>query len=273
MVWTSRWTQAAVAAVIASAIGVAATRFGIEAAGQKPLSAGASANAAAGDLGTRIDRLEAGVRAQEGVRAVKRLQHTYGHYLDAGLWGDLAELFTDDVVAQFQGTTVRGKTDLRKYFMSEAGRTAPGLAAGQLNAHLILQPIITMSADGRSAKGAWHEVAMLGQFGKSASWRGGVYENEYTLDRGVWKISKLQYFLQYSGTYDEYGHKAPPRWGIPYHFEAAHVGVTIPAAALQAASTVPAAASPGARLRQLRTRIDTFHHETSVQNQQHAYGY
>lgn len=273
MVCTSRWARTAVAAVFAGAVCVAATRSGVEAAGQNSPSAGALAKAAPGDLRTQIDRLEAGVRAQEGVRAVKRLQHTYGHYLDAGLWGDLAELFTDDVVAQFQGVTVRGKADLRKHFMSEAGRTAPGLAAGQLNAHLILQPIVTMGADGRSAKGAWHEVAMLGQFGKSASWRGGVYENEYTLDKGAWKISKLQYFLQYSGTYDEYGHKAPPKWGIPYHFEAAHVGVTIPASAIQTASTLPASTSPGSRLEQLRARVERLNDETSVQNLQHSYGY
>ena len=54
---------------------------------------------------------------------------------------------------------------------------------------------------------------MLGEFGKSASWRGGVYENEYALDKGVWKISKVQYYLQYSGAYEEYGHKAPAEVG------------------------------------------------------------
>jgi len=43
-----------------------------------------------------LDRLEAGVRAEEAVRAVKRLQYTYGHYLDSGLWADLSDLFTDD---------------------------------------------------------------------------------------------------------------------------------------------------------------------------------
>ena len=273
MVCTSRWTRAAAAAVFAGAVCVAGARFGVEAAGQNPPSAGASAKAEAGDLGSRIDRLEAGVRAQEGVRAVKRLQHTYGHYLDSGLWADLADLFTDDVVAQFQGTMVRGKADLRRHFMSEAGRTSLGLGAGQLNAHLILQPIVTVGADGKSAKGAWHEVAMLGQFGTSASWRGGVYENEYTLDKGVWKISRLQYFLQYAGTYDEYGHKAPPKWGIPYHFEAAHVGVTIPASAMQAASVVPSGTSPGSRLEQLHARVERLNDETSVQNLQHSYGY
>ena len=81
-------------------------------------------------------------------------------------------------------------------------------------------------------------MAMLGKFGSSASWRGGIYENEYVLEKGVWKISKLRYYEQYSGSYDEWGHKAPPRWDIPYHFESVHVGVTIPARALQSLAPV-----------------------------------
>src|SRR5688572_7145865 len=263
MARTSRWTWVAFAAALAGALCVAPAPAGVQAAGQN----------AAGDVRARIDRLEAGMRAQEGVRAVKRLQHSYGHYLDAGLWSDAADLFTDDAVGQFQGTTVRGKDNLRRHFMTEAGRTVPGLAPGQLNAHLILQPIVTMGADGKTAKATWHELAMLGQFEKSASWRGGVYENEYALDKGVWKISKLQYYLQYSGAYEEYGHKAPPKWGIPYHFEAAHVGVTIPQSAWQAPSAAPAAASPASRLGQLRLRGERLNDETSVQNLQHSYGY
>ena len=263
MARTSRWARTVFAVALAGAMCVAPMPFGVQAAGQKSTA----------DSRTRLDRLEAGVRAQEGVRAVKRLQHTYGHYLDSGLWSDAADLFTDDAVGQFESTTIRGKAELRRHFMSEAGRTAAGLAPGQLNAHLILQPIVTLGADGKTAKGAWHEVAMLGQFGKSASWRGGVYENEYTLDKGVWKISKLQFYPQYKGAYEEYGHKAPPKWGIPYHFEAAHVGVTIPQSALLVASTAPADANPASRVAQLGLRIERLNDETSVQNLQHSYGY
>ena len=125
-----------------------------------------------------LEQLEAGVDAAEAVRAVKRLQHTYGHYLEAGMWDDLADLFTDDATGQFGTETVSGKAQLRAHFMQQANRTSLGLEKGQLNAHLILQPIITVSADGKSVKGAWHEAAMLGTYGSSATWRGGIYENE-----------------------------------------------------------------------------------------------
>jgi hypothetical protein len=214
-----------------------------------------------------LDRLDAGVRAEEAIRAVKRLQYSYGHYLDSGLWADVGDLFTDDATASFQTVTVKGKSAISKHFSDEAGRKSAGLAQGQLYLHLLLQPIITLSADGKSAKGTWHQVAMFGQYGKSASWAGGIYENEYALDQGVWKISAIHFYPQYAGTYEEYGHKAPTRWEIPYHFEAKHVGVTIPDAAWQ----VPA--SGAANAGQLAQRVQKLSDELAVQNLQHSLGY
>src|SRR6187397_2439764 len=106
--------------------------------------------------------------------------------LDAGLWADVGDLFTDDAVATFQSGTVKGKSAISQHFRDEAGRKAAGLAQGQLYLHLLLQPIITFGADGKTARGTWHQVAMFGQYGKSASWAGGIYENEYVLDKGTW---------------------------------------------------------------------------------------
>jgi|WetSurMetagenome_2_1015567.scaffolds.fasta_scaffold42846_2 hypothetical protein len=219
----------------------------------------------------RIDRLEAGVRAEEGIRAIKRLQYTYGYYLSSNLWTDLADLFADNAVGQFPTGAVTGKANILKHFMEQVGRTSPGLASGQLNLHLILQPIVTLDAGGKAAKGTWHEMALLGNFGISASWLGGVYENEYTLENGGWKISRLRYFQQYSGAYDEFCHKAPPQWNVPYHFEAAHVGVTIPREALQ--SPAPSKGSAAVRLARLVQRVQRLNAETEVQNLQHSYGY
>ena len=221
----------------------------------------------------RLARLEAGVQAEEAIRAVKRLQHSYGHYLEFGLWSDAADLFTENAIGQFQSVTVKGKLNLRKYFMDQAGRPAPGVAQGQLNSHLMLQPIITLGPDGKTAKGAWHEMALLGNYGTSASWRGGVYENEYILQSGVWKISRLRFFQQYSGAYDDWGHKAPAKWDIPYHFEAAHVGVTIPPGALEALAAAASKKTGSAPLTQLSKRVRALTDETQVQNLQHSYGY
>ena len=221
----------------------------------------------------RLASLEAGIQAEEAIRAVKRLQHTFGHYLEFGLWSDAADLFTENAIGQFQTVTVKGKLNLRKYFMDQAGRTVPGIAKGQLNSHLMLQPIITLGPHSKTATGAWHEMELLGNYGTSASWRGGVYENEYVLQSGVWKISRLRFFQQYSGAYDDWGHKAPPKWDIPYHFEAVHVGVTIPQGALKTLTAAASKKNGPAPLTQLSKHVRALADETQVQNLQHSYGY
>ena len=221
----------------------------------------------------RIERLDIGVQAEEAIRAVKRLQYTYGYYLESGLWNDLADLFAGDAVGRFQTATIRGKENLRNHFMAQAERKSLGLSEGQLRVYLTMQPIVSLGPNGKTAKATWHEMAMRGKFGESASWQGGVYENEYVLENGVWKISHLSYFEQYQGAYDAWGHQAPPKWNIPYHFEAAHVGVTIPPAALQASSTASGLLENDVRLARIGQRVQRLNDETQVRNLQHSYGY
>ncbi|HYP81202.1 MAG TPA: nuclear transport factor 2 family protein, partial [Steroidobacteraceae bacterium] len=233
-----------------------------------PPMAGAADATAAG-----LAQLEASTRGAEAVRAVKRLQHAYTHYLNDGLWNDAADLFADGAPAQFGADTVKGRDGIRQFLMQQAGRKQNGLAAGQLHTHLIMQPIITLGPDGHTAKGTWHEVSMLGQYGKSARWAGGVYENDYRLDNGVWKIAGLHYYPQYAGDFDDFGHKAPAKWNIPYHFEAKHVGLSVPPAAIEALARESATRPVESWYGELDHRAGILRDEVEVQNLQHAYGY
>ena len=52
-------------------------------------------------LQQRVDRLEALTQRVEGVSAIKRLQHAYGHYSELGLWHDFADLFADTGVGHY----------------------------------------------------------------------------------------------------------------------------------------------------------------------------
>jgi hypothetical protein len=63
-----------------------------------------------------------------------------------------------------------------------------------------MQPVVTLAADGQSAKGRWHIMAMLGGYGTSASWAGGVYENQYIRENGVWKFKEVRYHLAVLGS-------------------------------------------------------------------------
>ncbi|HXC59114.1 MAG TPA: nuclear transport factor 2 family protein [Steroidobacteraceae bacterium] len=227
----------------------------------------------AAESAPQLARLEGSLAAAEGVRAVKRLQNAYAHYQDQGQWADVADLCTDDVTIEFGTTKLKGKAGLQHYLMQKAGRTQAGLAAGQLNTHFVLQPIVNLGADGRTAKGAWHEISLFGRYQKSADWNGGIYENEYVLDKDVWKISHIHFIEQYNGTYDDYGHKAPPKWNIPYHFEALHLGITVPESAAAALAARAAAAPDAQRYADLDRRAMALNDETEVLNLQHAFGY
>ena len=158
-------------------------------------AAGRGGGAAA--INAEIDRLSAEVDSLEGARAVKKLQRAFGYYVDRGLWDEAADLFADDATLEMGADGVYvGKTRIREYLQRQGGGQ-PGLVFGQLNEHLQLQPEVDVSPDGLSAKGRWRDMAMLGHFGKDASWGDGIEENAYVNEGGVWKIKALHLYVNF----------------------------------------------------------------------------
>lgn len=224
----------------------------------------------------RIEQLAVGADNVEGIRAVKRLQHAYAQYLEQGRWNDVADLFADSGVAQSGATTIAGRAKLKDYFLKEVGRGQQGLATGRLNLRMALSPVINLSEDGAHAKGRWHEVAMLGEFGKSATWEGGLYENEYVRENGVWKIATLHFYPQYAGSYEAgWRSVSETPFLVPYHYDAQGAGTPIPVAARKVAKPAPAQTLPvlAARLSVVEKRLQQLDDASDVQNLQHAYGF
>src|SRR6266550_742994 len=52
-------------------------------------------------LKARLELLETAVTYGEDIAALKKLQRAYSFYVDKGLWEDVADLFTDDAVANY----------------------------------------------------------------------------------------------------------------------------------------------------------------------------
>ena len=243
-------------------------------------AAGALAQGADADLSAlqqRVDRLEAMTERVEGVSAIKRLQHAYGHYSELGLWHDFADLFADSGIGHYtQGALDR--EGIRALFVKEVGQGRLGLADGRIYPHISMQPVVTLAADGQSGKGRWHIMAMLGGYERSASWAGGVYENEYVRENGVWKFKDVRYLPQYSGRYEDPGWTAT-REPTPFHFDAARVGKPILDFEVEAAfrrpeaSTPPTVAALAARMAALTARAQRLGDEIEVTNLQHQYGY
>ena len=136
-----------------------------------------------------------------------------------------------------------------------------------------MQPVVTLAADGQSGKGRWHIMAMLGGYGRSASWAGGVYENEYVRENGVWKFKDVRYLPQYSGRYEDSGWTAT-REPTPFHFDASRVGKPILDVPEPGRATTPSTlATLARRLADLAARAERLGDEIEVTNLQHAYGY
>ena len=130
------------------------------------LAAGAAVatNAAAqsGDaLGARLDALEAQVVAAEDVAAIKRLQRQYGYYVDKGMWEDIADLYTDDAVANYPAGTYIGRDSIRKHLYMNVGGGQVGengLPDNRIYNHLNIQPVVHLEPGGQTAKCRWRRT-------------------------------------------------------------------------------------------------------------------
>jgi hypothetical protein len=224
-------------------------------------------------LQNRVARLESGVQRVEAIRAIKRLQYAYGHYAEFGLWHDLADLFADNGVGHYPAGKL-GKEAIRKLFLQDVGKGKLGLSEGQFYPHIMLQPVVTLASNGKAAKGRWRVLAMLGSYGGAAIWAGGIYENQYILENGIWKINDLHYYSRYTGRYDQSGWTADKE-AIPLPCNPADTGNSILEISSQSA---PGDASPtllnlGKRIADLTRRAQMLNDEAEVENLQHIYGY
>lgn len=174
----------------------------------------APVRAAAPSVDEEIDALTVRVEKLEAVRAIKKLQRAFGYYLDRGLWDEAADLFDDDGTIEIGLDGVyAGKARIRNYLM-RLGGGQPGLVYGQLNEWLQLQPVIDIATDGRSAKGRWRDLGMLGHYKKDAEWRDGVYENVYVKDGDVWKIRSVHLYINFVAPYEKGWARLGPGEGL-----------------------------------------------------------
>ena len=165
-----------------------------------PLQQFIRSNDAIGRLEALADGHAAKLARVRSLRAVENLQSMYGYYLDKGQWEQAASLFTADGTWEFgQWGIYRGPESIARG-MTLMG--PQGLEQGQLNNYPMLQAVIHVSDDNSHAWGRFRSDVMLARNGQGR-WGGGVYENEYVNDNGIWKISKQHYWVTFWGDYDK----------------------------------------------------------------------
>ena len=214
----------------------------------------------------RIDELARDVSREESLRAVKNVQRSYAQYAQFGLWGAMADEFATNGKIVWGDRTIEGKPAIAAWL---ASHSAPaGTVPGATNTELIDDPLVNLSVDGKSAQGRWRGLALRGD-GKGKAWmEGGLYENDYVMEGGRWKIATLHYYPQYEGSYatgwSNVGEKDMPI--VPYHFTVDETGIPIP-------KPEGAAPASGASAQALSDRVGALNDEDDVRNLQNAYGY
>ena len=159
------------------------------------------------DLLRRVEALEIRARAAEDYIAICNLQAAYGYYVDKTLYDEAANLFARNARLEIAGRGLFvGQERVRKYL-----HALPKLEFGCVFNHMQLQPVISIAADGHSARGRWRNFIQIGSLGREARWGEGTYENEYVREDGIWKIDYLHFYTTYYVEFDKGWHHG----GVP----------------------------------------------------------
>jgi hypothetical protein len=134
------------------------------------------------------------VRMLQDTEEIKKLQRAYGYYLEHDMFNEIADLFTDDGKMVWVGIgSFFGKEKIRKQWSLLPGQGTPKV----LHHAMQISPIVTVSPDGKTAKGRWYAfgigVLPLDEKRLWSAVSSGLYENEYEKQNGIWKIKVLEY--------------------------------------------------------------------------------
>src|SRR5215813_710505 len=168
------------------------------------------------DLEARLEALEHRVAGLEDINAIRRLHWAYGYYADFNRAEDVVQLFAEDGVVVFLSGEYRGHAGVRRlygtWFQSYFTQGVNGPVDGFLLDHYQMQDIITVADDRKTAKGRYHAL-LLGGVHESRAYKpeglpdqfyeGGMYENDYVREDGVWKIQRLDYVVQWQAEYEK----------------------------------------------------------------------
>src|SRR4030042_2010803 len=87
---------------------------------------------------------------------------------------------------------------------------------GELSIGMIMQGVVDIDPDGRTAKGRWYCMSIeakptisLHEGELRQLWGNGIYENEYVKENGKWLFKKVFYFLNFRTPYEDGWLKVP----------------------------------------------------------------
>jgi hypothetical protein len=173
-------------------------------------------------LKQRVEQMSNQIGILEDTNAIRKLQHAYGYYLDKCLYKEVVDLFAEDGEAHFNGGIYKGRDKgVRRLYIDgfskgfTGGKNGP--VHGFLLEHFQIQDIVDVSPDRKTAKARFRCFMQAGAHKTSKSpmgemsrkqggalmqwWEGGMYENMYIREGGIWKIKVLNYHAVWHADY------------------------------------------------------------------------
>ncbi|KAJ4364962.1 hypothetical protein N0V83_008578 [Neocucurbitaria cava] len=213
------------------------------------------------------DNLAREIARVESIREIKNLQRQLSQFVQFGQFQQASFLFDSISTFKWGNETVHGALSIGEWLRADAGNM-DGIQPGSLNTLIAENPVISLSTDGKTAKGRWNGIWFQGDGDGRTRIQGGIYENEYAMTENGWRISLLHYNAMYAGTYEN-GWRNVDGKGIPiipYHFTAEGSGVPIPP--IEGGTQMY-----DGTIQQLEVRIQRLNDEDDVRNVMHAHGY
>ena len=164
-------------------------------------------------LTAKLASVEHRVGLLEDVARLERMNSIYGYYLAHLQWDDLTGIFsaTGTIEIAMRGVYV-GAASVRRN-LNLYGQATDDQFGLQHN-HMQFQPVVTVAPDGQTAKLRSRALSIMGNWQRNSQWMGGVYENEFVKENGVWKIKHDQvfntYFIPYAVGWKDVMPRPPP---------------------------------------------------------------
>jgi hypothetical protein len=157
------------------------------------------------ELQQQVQALVDQVGRLDDANAIRHLQYKYGYYLDKCLYEEVVDLFAEDGEVRFMGGIYKGKAGVRRLYIGRFQKNFTGGVNGPVFGFLLdhpqLQMIVEVAPDRNTARVRGRSMMQAGRHESTTAaesvprqwWEGGIYENQYVRENGVWKLKVLNY--------------------------------------------------------------------------------
>lgn len=156
--------------------------------------------AAEGSFEQRLAEVARKAQQLEAYSGTENVANAYGYSIDEFLWDDMADLFSENGWKELSYIgRYTGRERVRQSVVDRYGRG--GRRPNSMTFHQKTQPVISVSADGLSARIRTRLFQMNSSREPGGSWMSGIYENAAVKENGVWKLSAMDLDYTWSADY------------------------------------------------------------------------